>query len=224
MRLAVRVAAVFAVALLLPACAPSRVATTWVEPGRRPTPYDDLVVFGVAANETVRGAYEDGFTRALRDQGARARPGSGLLPAGGLGRTDSVVKAVGLSGADAVIVTHLIGERAEATDSTAPPASYVVPGSYRNLSPYYERVYEEVTDPGYYASFRSLRLETHLYDARRGALVWSSRSRVLDPSSEQTTISEIITAVTAEMARAGFLPSRRRDSASQQTIEKPGLL
>ncbi len=209
MRPAVRVAAVVAVALLLPACAPSRVASTWVEPGRSPTPYRDLVVFGVAANETVRRAYEDGFIRALRDQGARARPGSGLLPSGGLGGTDSVVKAVGLSGADAVIVTHLIGERADATKSNAPPGTYVVPGSYRNLSPYYARVYEDVTDPGYYASFRSLRLQTNLYDARRGALVWSSRSDILDPSSEQTTISEIITAVTAEMARAGFLPPPR---------------
>jgi hypothetical protein len=64
-----------------------------------------------------------------------------------------------------------------------------------------------VTAPGYYANYRALRLETNLYDAGRASLVWSGRSDPLDPSSEQTMISEVIDAVIGKLKADGFLPT-----------------
>lgn len=63
-----------------------------------------------------------------------------------------------------------------------------------------------MTEPGYYARFRLLAFETNLYDTERERLIWSGRSQTLDPSSEQTTISEVIAKVTDALAAAGFVP------------------
>ena len=204
MRPALRTAAVLMLALLAAACATSRLTSTWVEPGRTPTPFKDLAVFGVAANATVRRVYEDSFVAALKARGVRARPGYSLLPDGGLGDVKTVKEAVALSGADGVIVTYLAGQNTETV--YVPPRNYVTPSLYGGLYPYYGLVYDNVTEPGYYARFKLLQLETNVYDLARQKLVWSGRSQTLDPSSEQTTINEVIELVTASLAQAGFLP------------------
>jgi len=111
---------------------------------------------------------------------------------------------VELSGADGVIVTYLAGQNTETV--RVPARNYVTPSLYGGLYPYYGLVYDNVTEPGYYARFKLLQLETNVYDVARQKLVWSGRSQTLDPSSEQTTINEVVERITAELARAGFLP------------------
>lgn len=192
-------------ALALVACAPStRLGATWSDTTRPAQPYRDLLVFGIAANETVRTAYEDSFVAALEKRGVRARTGHSLVPPGGMANAKTVKKAVDLSGAQGVIVTHLLG--ADSQTVHAPPRSYVTPGLYGKLYPYYGRVYDYVSEPGYYATYRVLQLETNLYDTTRESLVWSARSESMDPTSERTTIGDVIDAVTAALAQAGYLP------------------
>jgi hypothetical protein len=195
---------VLLVTLLGAGCASTQLASTWSAPGVTPRPFRNLVVFGVAANGKVRRAYEDSFVAALRAHGVKARPGYGLLPDGGLGGAEAVAKAVSLSGADGVIITHLVGGRSETV--YVPPRTYLDPNLSGSLYPYYTRVYGYVTQPGYYANFPVLQLETNLYDAARGKLVWSARSQTMDPGSEKTTINEVIATVTRGLAQAGFLP------------------
>ncbi len=193
-------------ALLGAGCASTtQLTSTWSDPGIAPRPYRNLVVFGIAANGNVRRAYENNFVAALQARGVKAHAGHGLLPEGGLGDVEAIRKAVGRSGADGVIVTHLVGARAQTV--IVPPGSYVNPNLYGSLYPYYQRVYGYVTEPGYYANYPVLQLETNLYDAARQKLVWSTRSETMDPGSEKTTIQEVIAAVTLGLAAAGYLPN-----------------
>jgi hypothetical protein len=191
-------------ALLTVGCAPGPLSTTWVEPGAIPVRYNDIIVFGIAANPKIRRAYEDNFVEALRGAGVQARAAHTLLSDRDVGRSRAVQEAVGRSGADGVIVTYLAGDDPDAAPSGT--RTHVVPGVYGRLYPYYGRVLSEVTAPGYYADYAALRLETNLYDAGRATLVWSGRSDALDPSSEQTMISEVIAAVIEKLKRDGFLP------------------
>lgn len=201
---ALRLALAPLLSFALAGCAPSRLDTTWVEPGGAPSPFKDLLVLGVAAKEKVRVAYEDSFVAALRARGVRARAGHTLLPEGELADTSRVRKAVQAAGAEGVLITHLAGVTAET--SRVPDRNYVTTSLYGGLYPYYGLVYDNVMEPGYYARFRLLAFETNLYDARRERLVWSGRSQTMDPSSEQTTIGEVIGKVTDALAAAGFLP------------------
>lgn len=190
--------------LALAACAPNQLGTTWVEPGGTPTPFKELLVLGVAAKENVRQAYEDSFVAALRARGVRARAGHSLLPEGELANVDTLRKAVRTSDTEGVLITHLAGVTLETAQ--VPRHNYVTTSLYGGLYPYYGLVYNKVTEPGYYARFGLLAFETNLYDARRERLVWSGRSQTMDPSSEQTTIGEVIGKVTEALATAGFLP------------------
>jgi hypothetical protein len=202
----IRLAVAFGlIALQTVGCAPGPLSTTWVAPGTLPTPYRDLIVFGVSTNPTVRRAYEDNFVEALKGSGVQARAAHTLLSDRDVGRARAVQEAVGRSGADGVIVTYLAGENPDAAPTGR--TTHVVPSLYGRLYPYYGHILSEVTAPGYYANYRALRLETNLYDAGRASLVWSGRSDPLDPSSEQTMISEVIAAVIGKLKADGFLPT-----------------
>lgn len=191
------------------ACAPSTLDSTWTDPNLEPRVYRDILVFGIAPNPKVRRAYEDHFVEALRATGVQARASHTLLSDRQLSRASLVQEAVGRSGSEAVIVTFLAGESeaaAEASPGTA-ARTHVIPSVHGRLYPYYGQVYRDIMAPDYYASVRTLRLETNLYDAGRTTLVWSGRSGPLDPSSEQTMISEVIVALIEGMRVDGFLPA-----------------
>jgi hypothetical protein len=207
-----RFAAVRAIAIILTlisatlavGCASTGVGSQWREPGRPAKPFKDLLVFGVAAKDKIRRAYETSFVAALKERGVRARPGSKLVPKDELGNPDAIRRAVAQSRAEGVIVTHLVGENALKVSLS--PDTYRDPSYYGRLYPYYGRVYDTVTAPGYYASYPVLQLETNLYDARGETLLWSSRSESMDPGSERTTIAQVVESVIAALSEAGYLP------------------
>lgn len=204
MRSAVRAIALILAVLLLAGCSTTRIGSAWSEPGRPAKPYRDLLVFGVASKDKVRRAFEDSFVAELKGRGVRARAGSALLPAGAQGDANALKRAVRAAGADGVLVTHMVGETARTV--VVPPRTYTDPSFYGRLSPYYARVFETVTAPGYYARYPVLQLESNLYDVRRESLVWSGRSETMDPGSENTTIAEVIAAMIAALSEAGYLP------------------
>lgn len=192
-------------ALLAAGCSSTpELGSTWSAPGGA-RPYRNLLVFGVAANANVRRAFENNFVAAIRARGVKARAGHSLLPAGGLADAKAVGRVIAQSGADGLIITHLVGARSQTV--VVPPGSYTNANLYASLIPYYQRVYGYVTEPGYYANFPVLQLETNLYDAARQRLVWSSRSQTMDPAAEKQTIKEVIATVVNGMAAAGFLPN-----------------
>jgi hypothetical protein len=202
MRHALR-AAVVLLALLVAACSTApRVASTWSDPAAAPKPYGSLVVFGVAAKGVVRRAFEDGFVAALRERGVKARPGYSFLSEGGLGDQRALKRAVSAAGAEGVVFTHLVGAAGEGD----PAAAQLSPARDGRLYPYYQGVFDRVTEPGHYAHYTALALEANLYDAARETLRWSGRSVPMDPSEERTTINQVIEAMVAAMAQAGYLP------------------
>ena len=196
-------AALLTVPFLAGCASAPQLSSTWSAPGGA-RPLRNLLVFGIAANANVRRAFENNFVAALKRRGVTARSGHSLLPTGGLADAKAVGRALAQSGADGVIVTHLVGARSETV--VVPPGSYTNPRLYASLIPYYQRVYGYVTEPGYYANFPGLQLETNLYDAARQRLVWSARSQTMDPAAEKPTIKEVIATVVDGMAAAGFLP------------------
>jgi len=192
------------IALMTVSCAPGPLSSTWVAPGTARSQYHDLLVFGVAANPTVRRAYEDNFVSALQDIGVKAIASHTLIPDKRLRSSKAVQEAVGRSSADGVIVTYLAAE--DTDPSSTGTRTHVLPSLYDRLYPYYGHVLGKVTTADYYADYRALRLETNLYDAGRATLVWSGRSDPLDPQSEETRISEVIGAVIDKLKAEGLLP------------------
>jgi hypothetical protein len=93
---------------------------------------------------------------------------------------------------DAVLVTHLVGvERGE----TYTPPRYTPAPYYGGLYRYHSRVRGYVYEPGYYSQYELVKLESNLYDAGSGELVWSMQSETMSPDSEQKLIDAQIAAV-----------------------------
>jgi hypothetical protein len=193
--------------VLMTACATTGpVSSVWTQPGQTPKHYERLVVFGVTNNPKVRRAYEDNFVKQLQTLGVTATAGHELVSDRNLGRLTRLTEGYAKVKADGVLITHLVADEAPGTQPAARIGA--VPDHYLHLVGYFSQVYEEVCTPGYYADPESLRLETNLYDARQERLIWSGRSQPLDPSSERTTISQVIEEIVVQMQRDGFLPSR----------------
>ncbi|NCA69789.1 MAG: hypothetical protein EOM91_06715 [Sphingobacteriia bacterium] len=200
MSLAARACWLGLVAYLTLSCTPGPPRPSWVDPSVTPRPYRHLLVVGVAPNPKIRRVYEDNFATALRATGIQARSAHAVLSDAEVAGSSTLRKAVERSRADGVIVTHLT--RAEQHEGP----THVNPRLHGRLDLYYNRVVNELSSPTYYASSPALRLETNLYDARRGTLVWSSRSDLLDPSSEETRISQVIATSIERLRMDGFLP------------------
>ena len=194
-------------AVLMTACATTGpVSSVWTQPGQTPRQYERLVIFGVTNSPKVRRAYEDNFVKQLQARGVQATAGHELVSDRNLGRLTRLTEGYAKVRADGVVITHLVTDESPGARPTARIGS--VPDHYRHLVGYFSQVYEEVCTPGYYSDLKSLRLETNLYDAKQERLVWSGRSQPLDPSSERTTISQVIEEIVVQMQRDGFLPNR----------------
>lgn len=204
MRPASRLLAIGLCSLLMAACASTQVTVIWTEPGSSPSPFHQVLVMGVANSPTVQRAYEDNFTTALQRAGVAARASHDLGMDVRGGRPPDVARAIERSRADGVIVTHLAPEVAEGATPGARLST--IPDAARQVAPYYQRLSGEVAAPGYYAGLQRLRLETNLYAAKGGRLVWSGRSPPLDRNSEQTTISQVIDQMILQLRADGYLP------------------
>lgn len=190
------------IALMMASCAPVQPRSTWIAPGTTPRVYRDLLVLGVAPNPRVRRAYEDNFVELLTGAGVQARAAHTLVSDQTLARSGALQKAAKRSGADGILITHLAGSDMAPGEKR----SHVIPVVHGPLQIYYDRIFRQVTSNGYYKSFEALTLETNLYDIKQGTLLWSTRSESLDPTSEQTMISEVIDAQIDLLRADGFLP------------------
>ncbi len=192
-------------ALLLAACATQPpVTSVWTTSRQIGHPYQRLVVLGVSISPKVRRAYEDNFIKQLVSQGLNAQAGHDLIPDRNLGRINRVMNALGRAKADAVIIVHLVADKARGSKPSARIAA--VPDHYHTLIGYFSAVYTQIRAPDYYNNPQGLRLEVNLYDLKQERLVWSGLSRLLDPNSERTTISQVIGEIIAQMGRDGVLP------------------
>lgn len=204
MRPASRLLAIGLCSLLLVACASTQVTAIWTEPGTTPSAFQRVLVMGVATTPTVQQAYEDNFLAALQRAGIAGSVSHDMGLDVRTRRSPGVARAIERSGADGVIVTHLAPD---AVGVTAPGMRLsTIPDADRQVVPYYQRLSAEVARPGYYSSVQRLRLQTNLYDAKGGRLVWSGRSPPLDRNSQQTTISQVIDEMIQQLRVDGYLP------------------
>jgi hypothetical protein len=205
MRSELRAVAASLIALQAVGCASGHVNSIWTDPSLSRSPYHGLLVVGIANNPTVQFAYEDNFVTALAKTGAKATPSHDLVvPKGKRGEAASIQQKTAMSDSDAVIVTHLVAEVSRDVEPTIRASD--VPAFYKRLDTYYHQIDSDIRKADYYANVQTLRLETNLYDRKREALVWSGRSRPLDPNSEQTTIGQIIEDVIQQLTADGYLP------------------
>jgi hypothetical protein len=97
-------------------------------------------------------------------------------------KKETILNAVAQYENDAVIITQLIGKEKEEV--------YTRGGVARMGFFSYTR------DPGFSSTNTTVRLETNLYDAKTGKLIWSGQSKTMSKDSTDHIMNDEIKAVT----------------------------
>jgi hypothetical protein len=186
-----RAALFFITAILLTACANTKISQSWVEPDNKRV-YGNLLIIGISNSEQNRRAFESNFVESLVAYGAEAQASYKLIKSNEKIDRDTISKAIKGMDIDGVIITHVVGVDEE---TVYRPSMDYMPmyggGYYGGLYSYYPHVNTYVTSPGYYTTHDTYNLESNLYDVKTEELVWSARSRSFAPDSVQEVIVDL---------------------------------
>ena len=177
----------FYFAFLIISCAGTDVTQKQVDDAYKEKPVSDILVIAITGNEHNRRSFEKKFVAHLKSVGVEAVASEESIPMPpdlDL-KKETILNAVNQYENDAVIITQLIGK--EARDV------YNRGGVTRMGYFSYSR------NPGYSSTSTTVRLETNLYDAKTGKLIWSGMSKTLSKDSTDHIMNDVIKAVITKL-------------------------
>lgn len=190
----------FAVVLALGAAAfagacstPTTIAETWRDPDYAAAPMHDVLVIARLRTEANRRTAEDAYVAALAQHGVRATASYQVFQQQRPDRSE-VRAYLARQGYDGALVTRFEGIRSETT---------IVPDA--DFSGYYGGLWGPA-DSYYLETDQYVRVETSLWDARSGRLVWSATSETENPSSSRDAISSVVRKITSSLANEKLIP------------------
>ena len=166
-----RTAVFFAVlAVTVAACASTTLDSTWRDPTYEGRPFAKVLVIGSTDSPASRRVFEDVVVGELRRQGVEAVASYTLISGASDITRDRVVEAVTRSGADSVLSTRLVGTETRTAQVPVPSPGAGGLDLYR----YYSPVEAPTTVQ---QDYRVTKVESDLFDARTGKMVWWGRMR-----------------------------------------------
>jgi len=188
---------------LLTACSTTILTGSWRNPDYQGT-VAKVYIVGVSKQTTQRRIFEDEFGQALSRHGVVAVPSYRDLNPVLEASYDQILTRVRASGADAFLVTRILGRRTETVVNPArvtaiPTYSYFPPRRDHYYRGYYEHRYEMIFEPATVTEYVILTLESNLYDTRTESLIWSAELETDTSGVLRTKIREFVDLVTRDM-------------------------
>jgi hypothetical protein len=188
----------------------TRLETSWELPGFQGGEFKKLAVVGIMKNDDDGNAFESAVVAGLSRANVAAVPGFSFLHNEKHLSRSQMEDAVKSTGADAVLLFKEIA--LDTTKSYVPPTSYVVDGAlypywwsdpywgYYHPYPfdywgYWYPAVQVVTEPGYWETHNTYRVEAALYRVSDNKLVWTAISDTYDPSNQAdlgTSLSAVV--------------------------------
>ena len=168
--------------LLLFGCGGSNKMTgSWKDASYASPVKGKVLVVGVARNDTHRRIFEDSLVANLKAEGTDAVASYTYEDDGVEPTKAAILAVVQKSGTSTVLVTHVAGSEEKSQYFPAIGATFIDPGYYGGLYSYYPMVYNYVYMPAQTMDKEIVTLETGLYDAGSGQLIWIGRSDAVNP-------------------------------------------
>jgi hypothetical protein len=184
--------------VLLGACASSRPVVEWQDEAYEGQ-LDNILVIAVVEENSLRRTVEDAYVEKFTELSISATPGYTLLSSTAELSRETVGVAIEGKDIDSVLVTRLLG--VEQVEQYHPPTYQGYYGSYDS----FYRHSMAYSSPGYYSSYTLLKLESNLYDAVTGELVWSMQSESMDSSAKQDVIKGQVGLTVKRLGAAGLI-------------------
>jgi len=189
-------------ALLITACATTKFTSVWKDPSYGGQP-SKIMVIAVAKKPINKRIFEDEFVQQLKARGTNAVASYTVMPDEKQADNTAIAATMKEQGADAVLISRLASKKTVHTyvpgTVTYPPAYY---GTWRD---YYGYGYQAVYTPGYMAEDEYALMETNLYDAGSGKLIWSASSETELRGPDQNRIKSYVGVMVNAMAEQRLL-------------------
>lgn len=189
--------------LVLAGCETTSTTAVWKDPAYTAPSMKSLMVIGVSENRANRRLYEDSMVKALVARGVAARSSYNEIPVATNVGKKSVEAVIAGKDVDGVLVTRVLGVDKETVYE--PPMQRYGRPYYSHYYSYYSWSYDNVSDPAFYRTYSTVRVETNVYAVKGGALVWSMQSRTLDPERVGEAIESVVAATTEQMKAQGLI-------------------
>ena len=178
-----RVLAEAAVGAALWGCAPgAKVVKQWSDPARTGPAYRKVLVLGVWSGERSRKVFEDQFVKELKAGGTDAMASYLLIPEDGQVSRERVIQAVDESGADAVLITQLLGRDARTKVYEGESLQYGGLLVDDDVSASYLYAWAGIYHTPREVDTDVWSLQSRLFDAKSRAPVWKGVSTVTNPT------------------------------------------
>lgn len=185
-------------ALVIAACANTKPVGEWSNE-QFTGKLNNILIIGVTSRSDRRRVFEDKFVEGLATLKVSATPSHKLMDSS-LHLTRQVVENA-IKGQDigAVLVTRLASVKEK--EVYRAPDNQDENLSYFN---YYDKSLQLAND-GYTEQYRTVVLETNLYDTASGELVWSMQSKTMDASQPRHVIEDQIKLTISTLAKRGLI-------------------
>lgn len=192
--------------LLLTGCSSTQLVTRWSDADYQGPPLKEILVIALLKDELHRRNLEEALVGRLQKAGAEGVPGYRLIPDPKVVDDEAKLKRlVDDAGVDGVLIARLKGVDKEQT--YVPPRAELVPamGIGYGYYGYYHMSFQAVYQPGYTRTDTVVRLETQLFAAADGKLLWAGETRSFNPDSASTVARELADLVVGDMQNSGLI-------------------
>ena len=197
--------------LILPAiiactsCFNTRMVSTWSDPANRGVALKKIAVVGFRRSDLNRRLFEDEMCALLTQHGAQAEQSYNLMAEPPDTNADALLDQFKGKGFDGVLVSHVIGLKSD-VQTTPATRQYVPERRYDRFGNFYRIVMTEETTPGTETVSEYIQIQTHLYRASDGGLIWAAQSETERTGSAQTRMEDYSKAVVSDLAGNKLLP------------------
>jgi hypothetical protein len=195
----------FAVVLMaLHGCASTTTVASWKDPQAGNWRFRSVLIMAVAEDQLARRAYEDAMAGALAQRGVRAATSYSLLPGSDKLEQADVDAAIADQAFEAVLVTHVVGVDEETVYYPGRYEYYSRP-VYGGYYHHYTLAYDMVYRPGYTRTYKTMSVETNLYRAPSGRVIWGMRTHSVDPDETNRLVRELVHETVKNLDASGFI-------------------
>jgi hypothetical protein len=164
--------------------------------------YKKLLVVGIAEKTETRQIFEEVFAGELQKGGATGIASYSITGVNAKLSRDAVVAAVNKTGADGVITTRVVSSSKKSDTRTGFVMTDRGIDSYWGGSVSYA---EFVHQPVEVITSTQVSIESNLFDAGTGMMVWSGRSSAVNPEGIITNSGNLADHVIKAMKKDGLL-------------------
>ncbi|MCB0322263.1 MAG: hypothetical protein KDD69_01785 [Bdellovibrionales bacterium] len=185
-------------------CSPTRLTSVWSEASVRPV--HKLIVVGIEPSIADRRVFEREFAGVFEDAGIEAFESYKLLSDNEQPNRQTLRPTIDRTGSDAILVSSIV----EVTDEAeyVPGWSRVdYVGPYGFYDRYYPWAFDRVSAPGYVVSYKNYTLESLLYEARSGKLLFAATSKTMDPDSIHELADSLAEEILDQLRELGVVAS-----------------